>query len=169
MDVMPDSMDPASNSAPLETRIDQSYVEITDAARLVEIAMSEGHFDFTLNGNRCRVRIRALTSDEAAEVNKIDAGITAPKKPSSNPSAYPEYDENDPGYLARREAALRRKVIAVFNQCLLSFKIPGEDSEEQTRWLHQKLSRGVSDEIYAEIWRLTNRPIEGALFTRTGS
>ncbi len=138
--------------------------KLLDFQSLVDLSMGERFYDFTLNKQECRLQIRPLTGDESSEIDKIDASIVAPKKPNSQ-----EYDENDPVYLDRLAALRRRKRVLVFRRCLKDFHIDGETLDAQVKSLYGKLPIGIIEGLYSAILEITANPIEGAVFTSTGS
>lgn len=143
--------------------------EILNFSQLISLTMSERFYEFTVNDQRHKLKIRGLTAEESNDLDKIDGAIVPPKLPSTIQGGLPNYNEDDPVYKEKLQQARRRKRAAALNMGLLSFKVDGANLEEQTSNLYKQLPIGVIEDIYQAIIKLTTEPFEGALFTSTAS
>lgn len=134
-------------------------IELTNFADLESLATLERKFEFELNGREVSVRLRGLTSDESALIDKITDAIIPPNDPVTK-----EPNLRDTQYLERLESAFLRKKVAAFDVGLLSFKLPGETTAQKVAAL-TKLPPGIHNELYRRIMTLSQSPIQNGLFT----
>lgn len=134
--------------------------EVTSIETLIQLASSERERCFELNGRPLKLRIRALSADESAAIDKIEQGVIPPRDPKTGLP-----NEEDAEYRERLAAARRMKRVMAFEKGILSFKLVGDTPREKAEFLYAKLPPGVIEEIWQAIHQLTVDPVENALFT----
>ncbi len=136
------------------------HTEVTSVDELVALASAERERTFSLHGRKLKVRMRALSADESAEVDKVQAGIIPPKDPKTGIP-----NEDDPDYLARVRKARRIQRATIFDLCVLSFKLKGDTLPDRADFLYKSLPPGIIEGVWRAVLELTSDPIENALFT----
>ncbi len=143
----------------LAERYGGAHVEITDLDELVRMASEPRERTFTIHGQPRKIRYRALSADESAEVDKVTNAVIAPR------DAKGFINDDDPVYKQNLQLAQRISRVKAFEYAVLSFKLKGETEREKADFLYKKLPPGVINEIWRAILELTSDPIENALFS----
>jgi hypothetical protein len=137
---------------------DSSAIEITTLDQFSQIACAPREFQFELDRQTYRVKIRPLDAEEAAELEQITDRIVPPVK-----DGIPNRD--DAGYQQRLNQAWDERRLLTFDLALLSFKVPDGAVSQRVKTLKKKLPPGVPHEIFLQILKITSSPIENGIFT----
>ena len=145
---------------------------ITDLSVLETITMTTRTFEFTVDKGssterRLAIKIRPLTAREVTQLDKLTANIRPPLKKGEK--GIEVYDDTDPEYVAKRDAAVQRKQAAYIEAGAQDLKIPGANLDEKVAYLFDRLPTGAIIDLYRAIMQLTADPFSDALFTSTAS
>ena len=149
---------------------------ITDLGALETLSMTMRTYEFTVDKGsaterRMAIKIKALTARQVSQLDKLTANLRPPMKKQKGPNGteIEVYDDQDPEYQARRDAAIQRKQVAYIEAGAPDLKIPGETLEEKVVYLFEHLPTGAIIDVYRAIMQLTADPFSDALFTSTAS
>lgn len=132
---------------------------------------------FILAGQTIELRVRALSEDEWAQVNKIGEGLRPPYKyedkaktrPLRNAAGEVQYDEEDEEFRRKSVDAYERRMTAAISQGLVDMELPGADMEAKHEWRRKSMSPQLCAFLYAAIRQITTDPMELAHFSTGAS
>lgn len=144
--------------------------KITDLSRLAEIASEPKELSFEFHGATVSVKLRGLTSEEAARLDAMEEPRPPTKlKPKADAQGrklpeVEEFDWQDPVFRRKSQDLFEIKRAIIIATALVGIQVPGNTPQEQRDNLKKMFPPQLLELLREKVMSLTSDPITIASF-----